>query len=242
MRGFLGVSVTTQAADRWRRPVEAALAALADDDTKVDRIDESADGWLAFAGTDQDDLLGDPGQAFTVRLSRLLRIREADLATADLPARMAAGAGLEQLLPPFAAAHRGAAGEPVIVANDWLGYRQLYWWQADGVAAVSTSARALSALAGLGLDLAGLGAQAMIGWQVADRTVFEGVRAAPPATIATLGGGRVHLRQYVAPVSQDGPAVAIDDAVDEMASILVGWQSSYVDATPGQRPAADRRP
>src|SRR5262249_5067920 len=135
MRGFLAVSVTPQAADRWHRPIDAALAALGDDDTKVDRIEESADGWLAFAGTDHDDLIGAPGQAFTVRLSRLLRTREADLVTADLPAQMVAGAGLaadsawtsvssglERLLPPFAAAHRSAVGEPVIVANDWLGY------------------------------------------------------------------------------------------------------------------------
>src|SRR5262245_40395111 len=86
MRGFLAVSVTPQAADRWHRPIDAALAALGDDDTKVDRIEEPADGWLAFAGTDHDDVIGDPGQAFTVRLSRLLRTREADLVTADLPA------------------------------------------------------------------------------------------------------------------------------------------------------------
>jgi asparagine synthase (glutamine-hydrolysing) len=243
MRAFLAVSVAPHGgvtSDRWRRPVDAALACLADDDTKVDRVDESADGWVAFAGTDGDDLLGDPGQPFTVRLSRLLRTRGADLATADLPPLFAAPAGLERLLPPFAAAHRAAAGEPMLVANDWLGYRQLYWWQADGVAAISTSARALAAIARpdgrsepeSGLDPVGLGAQAMIGWQIGDRTVFEGVRAAPPATIATLGGGRVVLRQYVAPLSQDGPAVAVDAAVDEMATILTDWQSSYVDQHP----------
>src|SRR5689334_24909548 len=105
MRAFLAVSVAPQAADRWRRPVDAALACLADDDTKVDRVDESADGWLAFAGTDGDDLLGEVGQAFTVRLSRLVRTRGADLATADLPAMPAARAGLEHRRPPVAAPH-----------------------------------------------------------------------------------------------------------------------------------------
>jgi len=208
------------------------MACLADDDTKVDRVDESTDGWLAFAGTDGDDLLGDPGQPLTVRLSRLLRTRDTDLTTAEVGARLAAGAGLEHLLPPFAAAHRAVAGGPVVVANDWLGYRQLFWWQGDGAAAVSTSARALSVLAGGALDQVGLGAQAMIGWQIADLTPFEGVRSAPPATIATLDGGRVHLRQYIAPVSQDGPPVTVGDAVEEMAEILVGWQSSYVDKHP----------
>ena len=92
-------------------------------------------------------------------------------------------------MPPFAAAHRAAGGAPVIVATDWLGFRQLYWWRGDDAAAVSTSARALSVLAGGGFDTAGLGAQAMIGWQVGDRTPFAGVHALPAATIAELADG-----------------------------------------------------
>src|SRR5690349_10301140 len=91
MRAFLAVSVAAQAAPRWRGQVQAAMACLADDDTKVDRVDESTDGWLAFAGTDGDDLLGDPGQPLTVRLSRLLRTRDTDLTTAEVGARLAAG-------------------------------------------------------------------------------------------------------------------------------------------------------
>jgi len=100
------------------------------------------------------------------------------------------------------------------------------------VAAVSTSARALSVLAGGDLDRAGLGAQAMAGWQVGDRTIFEGVRAFPPATIATLDGGSVTLRQYAEPVAQDGAAPPLDEAVEEMADILVRWQTAYVETHP----------
>src|SRR5438034_270790 len=83
-----------------------------------------------------------------------------------------AGADLAALLPPFAAAHRDGPGAPVVVAGDWLGFRQLYAWSGDGVAAVSTSARALAVLAGGGFDPVGLAAQAMIGWQVSDTTIF----------------------------------------------------------------------
>ncbi|MDT5042670.1 MAG: hypothetical protein QOE51_3655 [Actinoplanes sp.] len=232
MRALLAVSVAPRAADRVRRPSPAVLAGLVDDDTSVDRVDETQDGWVAFAGRDGDDILNAPGEAFTVRLSRLLCTREGELATADVPAMLADGASLVTLLPPFAAAHRDRSGSAVSVANDWLGYRQLFWWRGDGCAAVSTSARALAALAGGGLDRAGLGAQAMIGWQVGDRTIFAGVHAMPPATIATLTGGEVRLRSYAEPVAQDGPPPSLDDAVEEMAAILVRLQTSCLEAHP----------
>jgi len=232
MRSFLAVSVAQHAVGRLPRPSSAVLSCLADDETAVDRVDESADGWAAFAGGDDDDIVGEPGAGFTVRLSRLLRTRDDELSTADIPALIAAGDPMATLLPPFAAAHRAAPGAPVLVANDWLGYRQLFVWQGDGVAAVSTSARALSVLAGGGLDRAGIAAQTMIGWQIGDRTIFDGVRALPPATIATLTGGAARLRQYAEPLSQDGPVPALDDAVTEMADILLRWQANYLEAHP----------
>jgi asparagine synthetase B (glutamine-hydrolysing) len=232
MRAFLAVSVAPHVAPAGRRPSEAALSCLTDEDTTVERVDEDGAGWVAFAGRDDHDVLGGAADGFTVRLSRLLRTREDELSTADVPAMMADGSSLVTLLPPFAAAHRDRAGAPVTVANDWLGYRQLFWWRGDGIAAVSTSARALSVLAGRGLDRAGVGAQAMIGWQVGDRTIFEDVRALPPATIATLAGGSVRLRQYAEPLAPDGPAPSLDDAVEEMADILVRWQTSYLETHP----------
>jgi asparagine synthase (glutamine-hydrolysing) len=232
MRAFLAVSVAPHVSPRLRRPSEAVLSCLADEDTTVDRVDVADDGWVAFAGRDDQDLLGPSNGGFTVRLSRLLCTREAEVSTADVPAMIADGAALSTLLPPFAAAHRDSAGAPVSVANDWLGYRQLFWWRGNGCVAVSTSARALSVLAGGELDRAGLGAQAMIGWQVGDRTIFEGVHSFPPATIATLAGGRLQLQPYAEPLSQDGPPPSLDDAVEEMAAILVRWQTTYLDSHP----------
>ncbi|HEY7550447.1 MAG TPA: hypothetical protein VH913_13155 [Hyphomicrobiaceae bacterium] len=232
MRAFLGVCVAPGAADRFRRPVEAALSCLADDATAVERVDTTEDGWVAFAGVDDLDLLGEPGGAFTVPLGLLARTREADLTTGDLAAMIANGRELATLLPPFAAAHRARADGSVTVANDWLGFRQLYWWRGDSVGAISTSARALAALAGGGLDQAGLGVQAMIGWQVGDRTIFEGVRAVPPATIATLEAGSVRLRRYAEPLTADGPVPSLDEAVEEMAGILVRWLSGYLEGHP----------
>jgi asparagine synthase (glutamine-hydrolysing) len=222
MRSFLAVTVAPGAV---QEPVPAALACLGE----PERFD-TGDGWVAYAGPDEDDLLGRPGGEFTMSLGRLRRTREGDLNTGDLPAMLADGAGLTALLPPFAAAHRPPGG-PITVASDWLGYRQLYWWQGEGVAAVSTSARALAALSGGGLDQAGLGAQAMIGWQIGDRTVFEGVRALPPAALVTLARGSIHIRRYAQPVDSAAP-VALDDAVEEMASILTSFTSVYLEAHP----------
>ncbi|WP_433306489.1 hypothetical protein ACQP2F_20930 [Actinoplanes sp. CA-030573] len=232
MRAFLCVSLGPGAADRLRHPLPSAMDCLADADTVVDHVEEGADGWIAGAGTDPDDLLSPAGGGFTARLARTVRTRLADVPTSELGALLAHEDGLTDLLPPFAAAHRPAAGAPVVVAGDWLGFRQLYWWTGPGVAAVSTSARALAALAGGGFDAEGLGAQALIGWQIGDTTVFSGVRAVPPATIVTLHEGRLTSRQYAAPPARPERAPALDDAVAEMADVLRTFESSYVGAHP----------
>lgn len=232
MRGFLGVSIAPHAADELRRPVPQALACLCDDDTAVERIEQHHDGWIAFAGSDEHDLLAEPGAGFTARLSRAARTRMSDVSTADVAAMISGDGDLAALVPPFAAAHRHGPGAPVVVVGDWLGFRQIYWWCGNGVAAVSTSARALSVLAGDGLDLAGLAAQALIGWQVGDATIFRGVRALPPATIATLAGGTLHQRRYAGPPVRPVQAIDLDDAVEEMAAILGDWQTSYLEEHP----------
>jgi asparagine synthase (glutamine-hydrolysing) len=233
MRAFLAVTFTPTAAERLRRPDPRALACLHEDGRACD-VQESAGGWVAFAGPDEGDVVGGPGGAFTVRLGRLVRTREADVSTADLAARVEGGDGavLAAILPPFAAAHRAAPGGPVAVAVDWLGFHQLYWWRGAGVAAVSSSARALAVLAGGGFDPVGLGAQAMIGWHVGDATLFAGVRVLPPATIATLDGGDVRMRRYAEPPPRPDRPPALDDAVEEMSEILAAWQTGYLEDHP----------
>jgi asparagine synthase (glutamine-hydrolysing) len=232
MRAFLAVSVAPHAADHLRRPVQAALACLGDSQTAVERVDEGTDGWVAFAGGETHDLMPNAGGGFSVRLCRPARTRDRDLSTVELAAMMVDGGDLTRVLPPFAAAHRDGPDAPVTLATDWLGYRQLYWWSGAGVAAVSTSARALAVLAGSGFDPVGLGAQAMIGWQVGDLTIFDGVRTLPPASIATLAGGVLQRRQYAERPTRRDPPPRLDDAVAEMATILREWQTRYLEQHP----------
>lgn len=228
MRAFLCVSLAPGAPAHLRRPVQAALDCLADPDTAVDHLEETPAGWLAGAGGETGDHWA-PGEGFTVRLARAVRTRTTSVPTADLGALLTAGGtGLAAFVPPFAAAHRAGTGAPVLIAGDWLGFRQLYRWTAPGVAAVSTSARALAVLAGGGFDDAGLGAQALIGWQIGDATIFPGVTALPPATIATLHEGHLTTRRYAEPLARPDTAPDLDDAVAEMAAILREFESSYV--------------
>lgn len=226
MRSFLAVAVAPVAPDALRRPVAAATACLSAGGAAVDTT-AHAGGWVAWSGPDPDDVVPAAG-AFTMRLGRMLRTRSGDVATSALPGLLGGDpARLVELLPPFAAAHRAGDG-PVTVAVDWLGFHQLYWWQGDGVAAVSSSARALAVLAGGGFDPAGLGAQALIGWQVSDATIFRDVRAVPPATVVTLDAGEASLRRYAEPPARPAQAPALDDAAAEMAALLREWQTGYL--------------
>jgi asparagine synthase (glutamine-hydrolysing) len=232
MRSFLGVTFDPTAPERVRRPSLQALACLCEDGAILKSLDEDERSWTAFAGAESDDVVGATGSAFTVRIGRSARTRERDVATADLPAMIAAGAPLAAIVPPFAAVHRAGPMAPITVAGDWLGFHQLYWWRGDGAVAVSTSARALAVLAGGGFDPVGVGAHAMIGWHVGDATLFSGVRVLPPATIATLDAGSIDIRRYAEQPPRPDKPPALDDAVEEMAEILRAWQTTYLNDHP----------
>src|SRR6266511_523074 len=147
MRGFLGVSVAPHAAEHLRRPVRQALSCLGDGETAVERVGQSEDGWVAFAGGTADDLIADEGR-FTVRLSRALRTAENDLSTADLAALIADDSGLTAIVPPFAAAHRDGPGAPLVVSGDWLGFRQLYRWRGGGVPSLDDAVEEMAEILG----------------------------------------------------------------------------------------------
>ncbi|MFU8875979.1 hypothetical protein [Micromonospora sp. SL4-19] len=231
MKSFLAVSYAEdRPAVTDPAPLAAALSCLADDARTL----HTDDGWIAFHGEDPGDRVDAVGAAFTLRLGRATRTRATDVPTVRLAELLRKGTkvdgtALAELVPPFAAAHRSGPGEPVVVASDWLGFQQVFWWQGDGVAAVSTSALALSALAGAGLDHAALGLQSLVGWQVGLGTVFAQVEKVPAGCLAVLDAGRVETHRYVEQsLALDGPAPSLSEAVDEMAGMLRDILRAYV--------------
>lgn len=239
MKGFLAVSLQRDARDDLRRPVGAAIRCLTDANVNAAQSVEE-DGWIVFSGADDAKKEGQwhqsPCGSFTIALGQLLRDTVGDRSASSIAPHLAsADSALARLLPPFAVVHRRDAREPVFVAVDWLGFFQLYLWQGAGVAAISTSARALAALAKSKLDHAGAGVQAMMGWQIGDSTLFEGVHAVPAASVASLYRGAVNVRPYVEQLSftsSVGRPPPLDDAVEEMATILRDSLENYLTEFP----------
>lgn len=218
------------AAARVHAPVRQAVQRLCHLDDAI--IGQSADGWVAFSGPANDDRLPDQHGGFTVRLTRSSRGPDGDLGTDRLAGSLDAdrldGHLLAGLLPPFAAAHR-PPGEatPTVLAGDWLGLRALFWWQSGGVAAVSTSAPALAALAEAELDVPALGRQSLLGWQVGLSTGYAGITKLAPGCAAVLRQGRVTIRQYAdSPLA--GERLPLGTVVDRAASVLQDFHRGYL--------------
>lgn len=239
MKGLLAIS----AAPSGRCSLPIGLADLAarylPDPTTIgaQRVD---DGWVAWSGADPGDRVpaGGPADELSVRLTRSMRGRDGDLRTDRLAGLLGDGTALDaaalcHLLPPFGGAHRAGTGAPLVIASDWLGYRHLYWWQGDGVAAVSTSALALAAITGADLNAAALGVQSLLGWQVGVNTLFRGVTKLAPGCAAVLRDGRVEVRRYAeSSLPTEGPPADLAGVVDEMAGILRDLLGSCLDDHP----------
>jgi asparagine synthase (glutamine-hydrolysing) len=174
----------------------------------------------------------DPDGGRTVLLCREPRGPSADVTAADvaryLDGGAVNGAALGDVTPPFGAVHR--RGDVTIAVTDWLGYRQLYWWQGDGVAAVSTSAPALGRLAGGGLDREALGVQSLLGWQLGLGTPFAGVTKLAPGCLAELRAGRVVVERYDS--DRREPGRPLPEVVATGARLLKELLSGYVDDHP----------
>ncbi|SLL99824.1 MULTISPECIES: hypothetical protein [unclassified Actinoplanes] len=225
MRSFLAVSGALA-------PVAPApvLACLSGDPV----VTRTSTGWVATGGADHGDRIDQDSGAFTVRLGKAARTRTGDVSTEALGVLLrdgvkADGPLLAALVPPFAAAHSEGAAAPVIAATDWLGFRQLFWWQGRGVAAVSTSALALRALAEADLDRPALAVQSLVGWQVGLRTVFAGVHKVPAGCLAVLHDGRILIHRYVEEsLAVDGPSPSLEEAAVEQAAIMTAFHQAYL--------------
>jgi asparagine synthase (glutamine-hydrolysing) len=156
------------------------------------------------------------------------RRHEQDLTPAAIAAALTDLGARAELLPPFAAAVW--SGDQVTAVVDRLGFRHLYSRQGDGWAALSTSARALAALEPAGLDRTAMAAQGLLGWQLGDRTPFEGVSVVPAGSSVALGSGQLSVSE--APADDDRPPLGLDDAVDAAADLLRAHLGAFLDDHP----------
>jgi asparagine synthase (glutamine-hydrolysing) len=226
MTAFLAVSVAPGAVSPAPARRQLATAQLGRPEDLVTL--QTGHDWVILAGAEH----GGTDGAFTLRLTNSVRSRTADIdaaALAKLVAPRPDGPALAGILPPFAVAHRAAPDAPVVAITDWLGLRPLFWWQGDGVAAVSTSALALAALSGAGIDPAAARVQSLVGWQLGLDTLFTGITKLGPAGVATLAAGRVTLDTYAEPLGTfDAAAPDPAAVVDEMAGVLREIHATYL--------------
>lgn len=145
-------------------------------------------------------------------------------------ARWIADGSLEHLamLPPFAALGTTRNGG-VRVVTDQMGFRQLYRLSDGRMSAVSTSARALSAMSGRGFDHDALALQSQLGWQLDQATLFRGVTKLLPGESLTVTAREITSDLIPEPSFQP---LMLDEAVDRASGVLRQFMSSYLDENP----------
>jgi asparagine synthase (glutamine-hydrolysing) len=136
---------------------------------------------------------------------------------------------LTQLLPPFGA----VAGEPegVRTVADSMGFQPIFHTapSPSGPAVLSTSALIAGRAARAALDETALGVQSLLGWQLGQRTLFEGVSKLSPGGMATLDDAGISIVD-----ARDEPLepLELDVAVKDAAALLRTSLCSLLDEHP----------
>lgn len=135
----------------------------------------------------------------------------------------------DRLTPPFAAV-RVNEGQ-INVTVDFLAYAHVYHRSGSGWSAISTSARALAHLGDARIDRQGIAIQASLGWQLDDRTLYEGVRKLGPGYRLTLSEGSTSLTP-VLPLRRPEPWTTAEEAAGLAAEFLRTYMTTYLAAHP----------
>lgn len=187
-------------------------------------------GFLATAGAGVTCWGVDGPPSDTVVLSPVVRTADGALDPGAVAEELATRPGaLARLLPPFAAVRQDHSG--VTMVADSMGFRQLFHTSPgeSGDAMLSSSALAIARKQGARLDLAAVGNQSLLGWQLGQRTLFEGVDKLAPGVVAKLSSGGLSLSE--APEQEGGP-LALEKAVAGAAALLRTALASLLDDHP----------
>lgn len=136
------------------------------------------------------------------------------------------------VLPPFAAMAWDGSARGLYAVTDFLGFRHLYSRSTDSWSALFTSARALAALAPVGLDLISIAVQSLLGWQVGLRTPFAHVSKVAAGARLHLAGGRLTSEEPDAIKTVIRPRADLDQVVRAAARLLCTYLTNYLDDHP----------
>ena len=163
-------------------------------------------------------------------LAASVRRHERDLSPAEVRRLLYdEPSALAEILPTFAAAVSTPSGGTSVV-TDYLGFRHVFHAHRNGTGVISTSSKACAVELGAGLDLEAVAVQSSLGWQLDQRTLFDGVRKLAPGEIATVDDGAVTLSSL--PRSGDVEHVEIERAVRVAADVLRTYLTSYLEDHP----------
>jgi len=128
-----------------------------------------------------------------------------------------------RMMPPFALAVGHDDG--VTAVTDAVGFRPVY--AARG--ALASSALLAGAATAAALDERGIAVQSLVGWQLGDRTLLEGVRALPAGAAAELRGGGTRVD---APGEPAAPEWGLREGAARAAGILRATVERVLDEHP----------
>lgn len=150
----------------------------------------------------------------TFVVSRVARRRDGALDGGEIADAMAVDpALLHDLLPPFGAIQ--ASGGTLRFSGDWMGFEHVFAHDGPGSVMLSTSALLIAERVAAGFDPVGVAVQSQLGWQLASRTLFDGVRKLPPSASASLTADGLSLA-----ADADAANPTDDAAVPHAAGIL----------------------
>lgn len=159
-------------------------------------------------------------------LSRLRWDAAGPVADGDLAAgAVAPGALAARMLPPFAILT--GDGDGVTVAADAAGFRQLY--HGDAAPVISTSALLAGWTTQAGLDRRAVAVQSQLGWQLGQRTMFDGISKLTPGATARLDAAGVAV---AAPDDVPPRALSADEGVGLAAAALTATMERLLDEHP----------
>lgn len=166
----------------------------------------------------------------TLPLSRVARTERGDVSLWGIVKGMRdEPAALTSLLPPFAAVRGDERG--VTMVADSMGFRQLYHSTPgqSGLPVLSTSALFAGWAREAGLNHTAVAVQSLLGWQLDQRTLFNGVDKLEPDAVASLGHDGVQLRL---PEHRPEEQLSLEQAVPLAAELLRASLNALLDDHP----------